>query len=59
MRREPQHEAKTETRVLGALAVVCYSATFTAMLAFGYSLLMLALEAAGRDLAALFSSSGI
>jgi hypothetical protein len=59
MRHTPRQEAKTEARALGVLALVCYSATFAAMLAFGYSVLALAVEAAGLDIAVLLSSAGV
>jgi hypothetical protein len=59
VRHTIRQEAKTETRVLGVIALVCYSATFAAMLAFGYSVLALAVKAAGRDIAVLFSSAGV
>ena len=58
MRHTPRDEKNAETRVLGAIAIVCYSSTLAAMLAFGYSLLALALKAAGRDLGLLLTSSG-
>ena len=59
MRHELQRETKTEARMLAVIALVCYAAAFAAMLAFGYSVLTLALKAAGRDMAALFTSAGI
>lgn len=54
-----QKEATTEARALGVIALVCYSTTLAAMFAFGYSALALALQVAGRDLAALFSPAGV
>jgi hypothetical protein len=59
MRHELQREADAEARMLGVIALVCYAAAFAAMLAFGYSMLVLAIRAAGRDIAALFTSAGI
>lgn len=59
MRNTPREEAKAEARALGILALVCYSATVAAMFAFGYSALVLALGAAGRDLTALLPSAGV
>jgi hypothetical protein len=45
--------------MLGVIALVCYAAAFAAMLAFGYSVLTLALRSAGRDMSVLFTSAGI
>jgi hypothetical protein len=59
VRHTQRQEERTETRVLGVIALACYSVTFAAMLAFGYSVLALAVKAAGRDLAALFSAAGV
>lgn len=59
MRHTLRDETKSETRALGLIALVCYSATFAGMLAFSYSTLTLALEAAARDLAALLSTAGM
>lgn len=58
MKHTLQTGARTETRVLGAIALVSYSTTFAAVLAFSYSLLALALAAAGRDLAAVVHAAG-
>ena len=58
MRHTLRGEARSEARALGVLALVCYSTTLAAMFAFGYAALALAVEAAGRELAALFSPAG-
>lgn len=49
MRYEVKSETKTETRVLGLVALLCYTATLVAMLTCGYSLVGLALRTVGRD----------
>ena len=59
MKKTLREETKTEARALGVMALVCYSAALAAMFAFGYSALVLALGAAGRDLAALISPAGV
>lgn len=59
MRPEVQAETKTETRMLGLCALLCYSATLAAMLTGGYALLALALRAVGRDLAVMLNPAGI
>lgn len=51
-------ESQAETRVLGIIALFCYSATLAAMLTFGYSLLGLAIRAAGQDLGILLTPAG-
>lgn len=52
-------ETKTETRTLGIIALLCYSTTLAAMLASGYTLLAVALQAVGRDLAAMLNPAGM
>jgi hypothetical protein len=52
-------EASAERGVLGALALVCYAVAVTAMLAFGYTTLALALRALGPDFAFLLSPAGV
>ena len=46
-------EEQKETRMLGGIALVCYSTTLAAMLVFGYTLVALTLRAADvRELVA-------
>lgn len=59
MRDALRDETRTEAGVLGVIALCCYSTTLAAMFAFGYSALVLALRAAGRDFAALLSPAGV
>ena len=59
MRHTVQNEAKAEARALGVMSLVCYSTTLAAMFVFGYYALALALQTAGRDLAALFTPAGL
>ena len=44
MRHTTTTEEKKESRALGGLALVCYSATLAAMLVFGYTLIALTLR---------------
>ena len=37
MRKTERNEARTEARVLGAVAMVCYSTMLATMLVFGYT----------------------
>lgn len=53
MRHEVKTGTKTETRALGLVALLCYSATLAAMLTCGYSLVALILRTAGREFAGL------
>lgn len=59
MRQKIREEAKAEARALGVMSLVCYSTALTAMFVFGYYALALALQTAGRDLAALFTPAGL
>lgn len=59
MRRKVQVETKTETRVLGLCALLCYAATLAAMSAGGYALLALALRAYGREFAIMLNPAGM
>lgn len=49
----------SETKLLGTLALVCYSTAVTAMFVFGYTVLALALSALGRDFAPLLTPAGM
>lgn len=44
MRHSTGTVEKREARMLGGIALVCYSTTLAAMLAFGYALIALALR---------------
>lgn len=55
MRHGVQTELKTETRMLGLIALLCYSATLAAALTCGYALLGLALRTLVRDFVILFN----
>jgi len=59
MRNTRQTETKAETRALGAITLVCYTATVAALFAASYGLMGLGLSAAGRNIAAALSASGM
>jgi hypothetical protein len=59
MREKIQTETKTETRVLGLIALCCYTATLAVMLTCGYTLLVFTLRAAGHDFAIMFNAPGL
>jgi hypothetical protein len=59
MRRTKLTEGGMETRALGLIAFVCYSAAVTSLLAFSYSVLSLALHALGADFAGLLSPADV
>jgi hypothetical protein len=44
MRHSTGTEEKKETRMLGAVALVCYSTTLAAMLVFAYTIIALTLR---------------
>lgn len=52
-------KAARETRLLCGIAFVCYTATLTSLVAFGYSLAVLTLSAAANRVEALFVSGGL
>ena len=54
-----QKETADEQRMLCGIALVCYSTTLASLIALGYSLPLLALSAAGQQVAALYSRLGI
>lgn len=58
MRRTREGTAGPERRQLLALAFVCYAATLASLVAFGYSLAVLALAAASHQVEALYLSGG-
>jgi hypothetical protein len=53
-----KNEAARERRLLCGAAVVCYSATLTSLVLIAYSLMTLALSAAGQQLAATYKALG-
>lgn len=51
-------KAARETRLLCCVAFVCYSATLTSLVAFGYSLAVLAMSAAAGRVESLYTAGG-
>ena len=53
-----KNETARERRLLCGAAVICYSATLTSLAAIAYSLMTLALSAAGQQVAATYHALG-
>lgn len=49
----------TDTRCLSAIALLSYSVSLCALLAFGYSVITLALDIAGQEIGAIYSPYGL
>ena len=52
------NETARERRILCGAAVVCYSATLVSLVLIAYSLMTLALSAAGQQVAATYKALG-
>ena len=52
-------QTKTGTQMLSAIALFCYSASLAALFAIGYSLIAFALDVAGQQIGAIYSSRGM
>ena len=58
MRHSLETETNVGTRMLAAIALICYSGALGALLALSYSLLALALHACDQNILAIYSSWG-
>jgi hypothetical protein len=52
-------DTKTERGMLCGIIFICYSTALASLVAFGYSLFSLALSAAGQQIVALYTSTGM
>ena len=52
-------QMKTETQMLSALALFCYSASLAALFTLGYSLIGLAINVACQQIGAIYSPHGM
>jgi hypothetical protein len=52
-------QTKTETQMLAAIALFCYSVSLAALFASAYSLIALALNVAGQQIGAIYSPHGL
>ena len=57
--RSPVQIETTGTRLLSAIALLCYSAALAALFALGYSLVALAINVAGQQIGTIYSPHGM